>query len=299
MAHLIHKVLVYGANGEQARPVVRQLLQAGHAVRVIVRNPAKAAHLRAMGAEVLTGDMGDLTSLRQASEGVDGVFLQIPFFNPQVAYGQHAIDAAKQAGVKLAVWNPTGAVAPVRTGNPGVDVRLDLLEYLRASELPYIALQPTVYMENFLGPWTAAEVAQADSFAYPIPNTVTLQPVSHEDLAAFAVAAFARPALAGSLFEVCGPERLTGDDIAARFSAALGRSISFRPMAPREFGDVMDAAFGPGVGDGAVAFYEAVQENPSLLSTNIDLQPTLAALPIQPTSMESWIRKNAAAFRAG
>ncbi len=299
MNHPIHNVLVYGANGEQARPVVQRLLQAGHGVRVLVRNPAKAALLSAIGAEVVVGDLGDLQSLRRASAGMDGVYLQIPFFDPQAAYGVSAINAAWDAGVQLMVWNPTGAVLPVRTGNPGVDVRLDVLEHLRASALPFIVLQPTVYMENFLGPWTAPELARAGRFAYPIPRAVTLQPISHEDLAAYATAAFARPELAGSIFDVCGPERLNGDDIAERFSAALRRSISFRPMPPREFGDVMDAAFGVGVGEDAVGFYEAVQQNPALLSTDIDLQSTLAALPIRPTSLEDWVRINAAAFQAG
>jgi uncharacterized protein YbjT (DUF2867 family) len=288
---------VYGATGQQARPVARRLVEGGFTVRVVTRDPAKATDLTDLGAEVVAADLGDPAALRAASEGMDGVFLLVPFFDPRPEYGRNAVDAAKAAGVRLIVWNPTGAVLPVRTGNPGLDVRLDILEHLQGSGVPHIVLQPTAYMENFLGPWTAPEVASDDVFAYPTPIEVVMQWVTHEDVAAFAVEAFRRPELADLVLQVAGPERLDGNDVAERFSRALGRSITFRPMPPKEFGAHFDTLIGPGAGDGVAAAYEAVYDNPAMLSTDVDLPHALSLLPITPTPLEEWITRHAAAFR--
>jgi uncharacterized protein YbjT (DUF2867 family) len=294
------KILVYGASGAQASPVARRLLGAGFAVRVLTRTPANAAALAALGAEIAVGEMANPDDLRAASTGIDKVFLLVPFFvrDPAdtVRHGRNAIEAAKAAGVRLVVWNPSGEILPVRTGNPALDGRSEVLEILERSGLPHIVLQPTAYMENFLGPWTAPELAARDTFAYPITDHVRMQWITQEDVAAFAVEALRRPELANLNLKLAGPERLTGEEIAARFGRALGRPIAFRPMPPREFGAVLDGAFGPGAGDAAVGFYEAAAENPALLSTDVDPTPALAALPIRPTTLEAWVRSHAAAF---
>jgi uncharacterized protein YbjT (DUF2867 family) len=289
------RYLVYGATGAQGRPVARQLIEAGHDVRILARSADRAKDLRAIGAEVIAGDMGDPASLDRASAGMDGVFLLVPFFDPQAAYGIAAIDAARRAGVARIVWNASGAIPPAETGNPGVDMRRTILAHLERSGLDFAALEPTLYMENLLGPWTAPEVAAADSLAYPIPTTVRLQWISHEDAAAFVVAAFAQLPKGGHRIEVCGPESLTGDDIAARFSRALGCTIRFRPMPPREFGAIMDRTFGGG-GDAVASFYEAVHANPAIFSTRIDYAALSARLRIAPTTMEDFARRHANAF---
>lgn len=291
----MQNILVYGATGAQGKPVARQLIKAGHRVRVLARTPDSAAELGTLGAEIVTGDLSDAASLARASAGMDGVFLLVPFFDPQPSYGINAINAAKNAGVKRIVWNASGAIIPAETGNPGVDMRRAILAALEASGIDAVTLQPTVYMENLLGPWTAPEVAAANRLAYPIPNTVRLQWISHEDAAAFAVAAFRQLPGGKHVIQICGPETLTGEGMAERFSRALGRPISFRPMPPREFGDFMDRAFGGG-GQEIAAFYEAVYANPDLLSTRIDYAALSAQLKITPVSMEDFARRSAAAF---
>jgi len=288
-------ILVYGATGAQGRPVARQLIGAGHSVRILLRAGEEAPDLLALGAQPVIGDMTDPDNLKRASDGVTGVFLLVPFLDPKTEYGINAIDAAVRAGVKKIVWNASGAIPPVETGNPGIDMRRVIVTHLEASGLDFAALQPTVYMENLLGPWTAPEVAAKGSLAYPIPNSVRLQWISHEDAAAFVVAAFDQLPAGGHRIEICGPETLTGEDIADRFSKALGRTIKFRPMPPKEFGAIMDSAFGGG-GDSTAAFYEAVYANPDMLSSHIDYAALSATLRITPVAMEDFARHHTAAF---
>jgi hypothetical protein len=69
-------------------------------------------------------------------------------------------------------------------------------------------------------------------------------------------------------------------------------------MPPRQFGAHIEAAFGPGAGDGAVAAYEAAYQNPRMFSTDINLSVALERLPIHPTSLGDWVRQHAMAFTA-
>jgi len=299
----IEKVLVYGGTGSQGSPVARRLLEAGFGVRAVTRDLGSegAGRLRDAGAEVVAGDLGDAGSLRAASEGVDAVFLLVPFFNREpdggFGYGRNAIDAAKEAGARLLVWNASGEIPPQETGNPGFDVRLRVLDHLQNSGVPYVVLQPTAYMENFLGPWTAPEVAERDTFAYPTPNEVKMQWIATEDVALYVVEAMKNPGVANLELKVSGPERLGGEEVAERFGRALGREITFRAMPPREFGEIIDRAF-PGMGEPAAQGYEMAYRNPEMFSTNVDLDAALAKLPIRPTTLEEWVKQHAAAFGA-
>lgn len=286
-------VLVYGATGPQGRPVAERLLAAGHRVRVLARRPAAAAELERLGAQVVPGDWTQPDTLAEASRGVDVISLFVPFLDPNPDYGRAALHAAREAGVRRVVWNPTGPIPPALTGNPGMDVRRIVFEQLSAGPFDWVVLQPTAYMENFLMPALVAELRKTNTFAYPMPRSSTMQWICHDDVAQFAAAAIDRPQVRNVVLDVSGPERLTGDDIASRLSTALGRSITFRPMPPKEFGGVLDAAYGEGAGVRVVPFYEALFQNPALFGSNVDLTAALARLPVQSTTLEQWARARA------
>ena len=292
------KLLSYGATGSQGGPVAEKLLAAGHEVRVLTRDPDKVSGLG--GAEVVQGDMADAASLAAANEDREGVFLHVPFFTPSpqdgLTYAQNALDAARGAGVKLLVWNASGEILPQRSGNPGFDVRLDILDAIKASGIPYIVLQPTAYMENFFGPWTRDELVEHGTFAYPTPNTVEMQWIATADVGTFATYAFAHPELAPLNLKLSGPERLSGEGVAERFSRALGRTITFRAMPAEEFGRKLDAVF-PGMGKGAAQGYAAAYEHPERFSTNVDLDAALEKMPVETTTLETWVRAHAEMFR--
>ena len=68
------KYFVTGATGFIGGRVARQLVEAGHQVVAIARNPAKAQDLTALGIDVQKGDVTDKESMRTAMRSVDGVF---------------------------------------------------------------------------------------------------------------------------------------------------------------------------------------------------------------------------------
>lgn len=60
---------------------------------------------------------------------------------------------------------------------------LEIAEMITDSGLPYIILQPGVYMENLLGPWTRPFVAEKDELPYPVPEDLPLGWIASDDWA--------------------------------------------------------------------------------------------------------------------
>lgn len=294
------KVLVYGGTGSQGSAVVWKLLQTGHTPYVLTRNPEKAEAMRAKGAEIVVGDLADADSLYAASQQVDAVALMTPAFLPDPSqapvYTMRAIDAAKAAGVKLIVYNTSGTVISQRTGNPMYDMRLDLIDYLHNSGVPYITIQPTAYMENLLGPWTRPAVVERDVLPYPVEEDTPLGWIATEDVGALIAEAFNHPELAGERIAVSGIENVTGPELAESFSQALGRKITYYAMPLDEFAAALDAMFGPGAGAGGKAGYQFQRDNKDLLTMWVDMRSVLEKLPVKMTSVEKWVTEHKLAF---
>jgi uncharacterized protein YbjT (DUF2867 family) len=293
-------VLVYGATGSQAGPTVHALLERGHQPLVFTRSAAKAAALAEAGATIVEGDMAHYERLVEASRGMDAVALLVPFFvaNPAdaLAYGRNAIEAAREADVGLIVWNTSGPMPPARTGNLGMDLRIEIAELLKASEIPHIVFEPSAYAENLLGPWTAPAVANQNQVTYPVPEDMRIGWLASADVGKLVTAAIERPELAGSYFKISGIEAPNGAELAAAFSEALGRPIGYHALPPREFGAILDGVFGPGAGDEAAALYQSMWDSPQRPPMHVDMTPVLAQLPVQMHTMREWVAAHAAAF---
>lgn len=63
-----------GATGFVGNALARQLRVAGHEVHASVRSPQKASDLHSLGVRLFAGDVTDKESMREAMQGVDGVF---------------------------------------------------------------------------------------------------------------------------------------------------------------------------------------------------------------------------------
>jgi len=68
------KYFVTGATGFVGGRVARQLVDAGHSVVAVVRNPSKAGDLARLGISLHQGDVTDKASMAEAMVGVDGVY---------------------------------------------------------------------------------------------------------------------------------------------------------------------------------------------------------------------------------
>lgn len=295
------KVLVYGAGGSQQFPVIQKLIEKGAEVIAITHQENNIEKLTIAGANAVQANMANKERLFEITKGVDAVSLLIPFFLPNpndgLIYAKNAIDAALANNVKLLVWNSSGFILPVKIGNPSIDIRIDIANYLKESGLPHIIIQPSVYAENLLGPWTAPFVINDNKVAYPTPEEMPIGWIVTNDVASFVAEAIFKPELAGESFLVSGIENLTGKQLAEKFSLGLNKKIGYYPMHPKDFGQILDNLFGPGAGKGAEIMYQEIADTknyPIMFSSN--MHDVLKKLPIQMTSIEEWVFKNRLAF---
>jgi len=115
------KYFVTGATGFIGGVVARQLIEAGHEVVAVVRNPARAQNLAQLGVKLTEGDVTDKESLRAPMTGVDGVFHIAGWYKvgtrdksggEQVNIGgtRHVLELMKELNIPKGVYTSTLAV---------------------------------------------------------------------------------------------------------------------------------------------------------------------------------------------
>ncbi|HJU51099.1 MAG TPA: NmrA/HSCARG family protein [Acidimicrobiia bacterium] len=145
-------VAVCGATGRQGGAVARSLLQSGWKVRALTRraNQETAKALGRLGAEVVTSDMDDPTSLRKAFDGAYGIFSVqnglISGFEREVAQGRNVADVAKQIGVRHLIYASAGT-GEANTGIPSWESKLVVEDHMKRLDLPFTSLRPRAFME--------------------------------------------------------------------------------------------------------------------------------------------------------
>jgi len=104
------KYVITGSLGHISKPVVAQLVKAGHSVTVITSKQANAAAIEALGATAAVGSVEDAAFVTNAFAGADAVYLMVPpnwgvtnWFAFQQQVADNYIAAIKANGVKKVV----------------------------------------------------------------------------------------------------------------------------------------------------------------------------------------------------
>ena len=229
-------VLVAGATGNQGGACVEALLNKGHQVRALTRNPASPAanRLRERGVEIAAGDFNDRDSLVRAARGADAVYsMSTPYekgAEQETAQGITITDAAKAAGVAHFVYSSV-ASANRGTGIEHFDGKYEVEKHIQASGLPYTIVATVFFMENLLQPWTLPGLREG-KLAMALPGGRSLQQIAVADIGAFVVAVIERgDNVFGRRFDIAGDE-LTGDHAATILSKVTDREIRYEGFPP-------------------------------------------------------------------
>ena len=256
-------IAVVGATGAQGSGLVRAILadpKGGFKVRGLTRNPQsdKGKELAAMGAEVVAADLDDQKSLERAFAGAYGAFCLTNYwehFSPEKELAQAAnmAKAAKAAGLKHVVWSTLEDTRrwvplndnrmPTLMGNykvPHFDAKGEADELFRREGVPTTFLLTSFYWDNFIyfgaGPQRTTDGKLA--LVFPMGDK-KLPAMAAEDIGKAAYAIFKRgKEFIGRTVGVAG-EQLTGAQLAAGMSRALGQEIGYVDVPPevyRSFG---------------------------------------------------------------
>ena len=220
-------ILVTGATGQSGGATARHLLASGWQVRALTRDAMKPAALalEEAGAEVIQGDFGDQTSLRNALDGVYGAFsVQLPHdLALEVEYGKRMADFANSAGVEHFVYSSVGG-AERETGIPHFESKRRIEEHIEALGIPYTILRPVYFMENLY--WKKEAILQGKFDSIGLDKDKPLQMIAADDIGAFARIAFENPTkFFGQAVEIAGDE-LTEYEMTEKLGHFLDRPIT-------------------------------------------------------------------------
>ncbi|MGH7545982.1 MAG: complex I NDUFA9 subunit family protein [Gemmatimonadota bacterium] len=228
------KVFLTGGTGFVGGAVARALRRRGHAIRALVRDPARARDLGEQGAELVKGDIVDAPSLRDATRGCEAAIHLIGIIREKGRYTFEAVHtrgttnvlaAAREAGVRRFVQ--MSALGAKSGGTEYHRTKHEAEERVRRAGIPFAILRPSLIFGR------ASPVVQLWlrmvrlSPVVPVlgDGRYRLQPVFVDDVAAAFVRAAERSELTDGVYEIAGPEVLTYDEVLDAVAQAMGKRI--------------------------------------------------------------------------
>ncbi|MEP1207378.1 MAG: NmrA family NAD(P)-binding protein [Rhizobiaceae bacterium] len=230
--------VISGVTGNTGSVVAQTLIDAGQAVRVIVRSEEKGAAWKAQGAEVAVADIMDVASMTRALDGAQGAYFLLPpdlvneaFIDDSMKRAQAIVEAASAARLPHAViLSSVGAQHGDGVGPISTIAHMEDL-FVQAS-IPLSAVRPGYFLENI---GELLPVAQHEGI-YPsmiLPLDHKIDMVATRDIGlTVAEALMNPPTLPHRIIELKGAGQYSAQDIAAELSKSLNREVTAVPVPP-------------------------------------------------------------------
>ncbi|MGE5378890.1 MAG: SDR family oxidoreductase [Bacteroidota bacterium] len=280
-------ILITGATGNIGRELTPLLFEAGHPLRVLVRDEKKAAHLDP-SIERRVGDLNDPGTLARAMRDVDKIFL----VTYETRQDINVIEAAKQAGirqiVKLSTLEATGHKIQVGKWH------YEREELIRAAGLDWTFLRPGMFMSNAIE-WWAESIKGQGSVFFPGGRKGRVAPVDPRDIASAAACVLTQPGHTGKAYELTGPQLFTIGEMVQVISNMLGRPIQYvdiPPIAARLF--MLKTGMDKTLVNALMEMLASLRKNEGAVVTDTVQQVTGR----QPGTFEDWCNRHIESFQA-
>jgi uncharacterized protein YbjT (DUF2867 family) len=299
--NMANPILVTGAAGRVGavgRTVTELLLKQGKAVRAMVRTEDERAQaLRALGAEVVVGNLLDLDSMHRVIAGCETMYFSMSISDAYLAATINTAVVAKYHGVKafINMSQMTVSQMSVTETTPSPQHKLQWLseQALNWSGLPVAHVRPTVFLEGFFLTLTSDSVRQSNQIRLPFGQGKT-SPIGAEDVARVVATLLENPQPhIGKIYHLTGPQSENMDFFAQEYSKALGRTITYQDIPVEPWRDTLCERGFPV----HVVNHLATMADLHRAGRFDRLSDEMLMLTGQrPLSVQEFVRKNAAAF---
>src|SRR5450755_4484249 len=214
------KILVTGGTGRVGSEVVKELQKRNADIRLLVRkNDAPTP----TGVETVISDLLDPVSVAKAMDGVDKLYLLNAVIPEELTQGLIAYDLAKRLKLKHVVYHSVFAVDRFKDV-PHFASKLAIENAIREFDIPFTIIRPNYFMQND----ATLKDALTKGGVYPMPlGTVGISAVDVRDIAEAAAIALTSDAHFGKIYNLNGPELLSGPKVASIWSSLLGKEIRY------------------------------------------------------------------------
>jgi uncharacterized protein YbjT (DUF2867 family) len=228
--------LITGAGGGTAGispQVVAQLRNRGDAVRAMVHHDdSRADALRALGADVIAGDLTNPVDVAAAMNGITRMFFNMSVSPDYLEATAVVCAIAKEFDNLEVLVNMSQMTVSQMTATSTEESKQQRLHWLAEhvinwSGVPAVHIRPTVLLENPLFAVLAARsIRDTGQLALPF-GTGRTSPVAAGDVTEVVTAVLCAPRdHLGAVYELTGPATLDIDEIAEQYSQALGRPVT-------------------------------------------------------------------------
>ena len=230
-------ILVTGAGGGiggVGGKVVALLRERGRAVRAMAHHDDDRAYpLRALGADVVIGDLTRPTDVATALDSVQRMFFSMSLSPSLLEAAATVATVARAVGhldALVAISQMTVSQMDTLSTSESHHQRLHFLseQVLNWSGLPVVHVRPTVFLDTGLfTTLTACSIAGNGTIRLPF-GTGRTSPIASDDVARVVATVLTDPGpYIGRALELTGPRSQDMNGVAAEYARALGRPISY------------------------------------------------------------------------
>lgn len=191
------KILVIGASGLLAKPVIRHLDNAGHQLRLFSRKVNQSMFDKEY--DLVQGDVFNQGDLTKAMTGCDTVHISLSTMNEALAV-RLIVETALKEGIKLISTVSGCTVAEENRWFQMIENKFQSEQTIIKSGIPYMIFRPTWFFESL-------DLMIRDGKAMLLgkqPNPSHW--VAADDLARMVVTAYRKPEAKNKIFFIFGPE---------------------------------------------------------------------------------------------
>jgi uncharacterized protein YbjT (DUF2867 family) len=252
-------ITIFGATGAQGGGLAHAILSdknSEFSVRAVTRDTTseKAKKLAEMGAELITADIDDKQSLAKALQGAYGAYF-VTFFwahfsaERELAEAKSMAEAAKEAGIKHAIWSTledTRKWVPLNDNRmptlhgkykvPHFDAKGEAEKFFTDAGVPVTFFRASFYWDNLIYFGSGPKKGPDGKLYLTFPlDDKKMAGIASEDIGKCAYGIFKRgEEFIGKTIGVAG-EHLTGQEMAAALTKALGQEVIFNNVSPETF----------------------------------------------------------------
>lgn len=210
------KILIIGASGLLAAPVIRKMEEAGHTLKLFSRNIHPGMFVNEH--EIVNGDVFQPGDLARAMEDCDAVHITISVDQEDLAV-QKILEAAKAAGISLVSMVSGATVSEENRWFSFTDRKFRAEQMVMHSGISYLIFRPTWFFESM------ERMVRNGKAMVPGKQLHPYHWVAADDLGNMVVRAFSNEKFYNGIYYVYGPETFTMKEILEKYCSACHPDI--------------------------------------------------------------------------